>query len=74
MLVVMSTKTLCRVVGAWLVAVTAITVLGLVAGVPLTLGTTVLVVVIATVPPAVVVSLFRERDTATVAEMLRQQG
>jgi hypothetical protein len=68
----MSTRMLCSAIGVWLGMVTAIAVLGLAAGVPLALGTNVLVLVVGVVPPAIVFSLFGKRDTQTVAERLRQ--
>lgn len=46
--------------------------LGLAVGVPITLGTAVLVLVVTVVPPSVVFTLFRREETQTVAEMLRK--
>jgi pilus assembly protein TadC len=68
----MSTKMLYSAVGVWFGVVAVTVVFGLAAGVPLTLGTSVLVLVVGVVPPAIVFSLFGRRETQTVAEMLRQ--
>ncbi len=68
----MSTRILYRVIGMWLVIVAAAAVVGLVVGVTPTLGIGVLALVVAVVPPAVVFTLFRRRDTQTISEMLRQ--
>jgi hypothetical protein len=68
----MSTKMLYRVITGWFVAMAGVVALGLAAGVPVTLGMGVLVLVVAVVPPSVVFSLFRRENTQTVAEMLRQ--
>jgi pilus assembly protein TadC len=68
----MSTKMLYSAIGVWFGVVAVTVVLGLAEGVPLTLGTSVLVLVAGVVPPAIVFSLFGRRETQTVAELLRQ--
>ena len=68
----MSKRMLYSAIGVWFALVTVIVVISLVAGVPLTLGTGVLVLVVGVVPPAIVFRLFGLRETQTVAEMLRQ--
>ena len=68
----MSTRMLYGAIGVWFALVTVIAVLGLAAGVPMTLGISVLVLVVGVVPPAIVFSLFGRRETQTVAEMLHQ--
>jgi len=68
----MSKRMLYSAIGVWLALVAVILILSMAAGVRLTLGTGVLVLVVGVVPPAVVFRLFGGRDTQTVAEMLRQ--
>jgi pilus assembly protein TadC len=68
----MSTKMLYSAIGVWLGLVTVIVVIGLAAGVPLTLATSVLVLVVGVVPPAIVFKLFGRQEAQSVAEMLRQ--
>ena len=68
----MSKRMLYSAIGVWLALVAVIFIVSLAAGVALTLGTGVLVLVVGVVPPAVVFRLFGGRDTQTVAEMLRQ--
>jgi len=68
----MSKRMLYSAIGVWLALVAVILILSMAAGVPLTLGTGVLVLVVGVVPPAVVFRLFGGRETQTVAEMLRQ--
>jgi hypothetical protein len=68
----MSTRIFYRVVTGWFVAMAGVVVLGLIAGVPVTLGTSVLILVVAVVPPSVVFRLFCREDTQSVAEMLRR--
>ena len=68
----MSKRMLYSTIGVWLALVAVILIVSMAAGVPLTLGTGVLVLVVGVVPPAVVFRLFGGRETQTVAEMLRQ--
>jgi hypothetical protein len=68
----MSTRMLYSAIGIWFGLVTVIVVFGLAAGVPLTLGTSVLVLIVGVVPPAIVFKLFGRQEAQTVAEILRQ--
>jgi hypothetical protein len=68
----MSIKILYRAIGGWLAIVAVAVVLGLVAGVPLTLGLGTLVLFAGIVPPVIVFRLFGRPAAQTVAEMLRQ--
>jgi hypothetical protein len=68
----MSTKMLYSAIGVWFGIVAVVAVFGLAEGVPLTLGTSVLVLVVGIVPAAIVFTLFGRREPQTVAELLRQ--
>jgi hypothetical protein len=68
----MSKRMLYGAVGVWFGVVTAIVVLGVVAGVALTLGISVLVLAVGLIPAAIVFMLFGRQEAQTVAEMLRQ--
>ena len=68
----MSRRVLYVAVGVWAALVAAIVVLELSVGTSLTLGTTMVTLVVAAIPPIVIVSVVGDGDTKTIADMLRQ--
>jgi hypothetical protein len=57
-------------VGAWFALVAAITLVGAISGVRITLGTGVLVMAVGLMPPAIMLKLWNDTPTQTVAELL----
>ncbi len=59
-----------RLIGAWCAAVIVIGACGVVAGVPITLGYTALLLIVCVVPPAIMLLVWGGAHTPTVAELL----
>jgi hypothetical protein len=67
----MSTQMICTAIGLWLAMVTAVAGFGLFWGVPATLATSALAVVVGFMPPAILLKLCWATEPQTVAQLLK---
>ena len=69
----MSTQMIYTTIGVWLAIVASVVVFGLVSGMSVTLGTSVLALVVAFMPPAILLKLVGGDEPQTVAQLLKER-
>jgi hypothetical protein len=67
----MSTQMIYTTIGGWLALVATVVGLGLLSGVPVTMATSALALVVAFMPPVILLKLFWGPEPRTVAQMLK---
>lgn len=67
----MSTQMIYTTIGVWLAIVAAVVGFSLLSGAPVTMGTSALAVVVAVIPPAILLKLFWGPEPQTVAQILK---
>lgn len=67
----MSTQMICTAIGVWLAVVAAVAGFGLLSGVPATLATSALALVVGFMPPVILLKLCWGTEPQTVAQLLK---
>jgi hypothetical protein len=67
----MSTQMICTTIGVWLAIVAAVVGFALLSGVPVTMATSALVLLVGFLPPAILLKLCWGAEPKTVAQLLK---